>query len=134
MRESRFTEAQIIGRKTLVQRAKSGDLHVSQHATWGMSVKTCFKKGLNMPDRVSGKFAFRAFLCVSAFALSGCVEPGTWTGIANGAGVATSSPPPRTRAPDIMGDYYANQARRADREILRKNSPVCRTSPDLLIC
>ncbi len=28
-----------LGRKMLVQRAKSGDLHVSQHATWGMSDK-----------------------------------------------------------------------------------------------
>ncbi len=27
-----------LGRKMLVQRAKLGDLHVSQHATWGMSV------------------------------------------------------------------------------------------------
>jgi hypothetical protein len=29
------------GRKTLVQRSDSGDLHVRRHATWGMSVYRC---------------------------------------------------------------------------------------------
>ena len=28
------------GRKTLVRRSDSGDFHVSQHATWGMSAQT----------------------------------------------------------------------------------------------
>ena len=32
-----------LGRKMLVQRAKLGDLHVSQHATWGMSDEALYR-------------------------------------------------------------------------------------------
>jgi hypothetical protein len=38
------------GRKTLAQRAKSGDLEVKRQATWGMSVKILATEYRNVPE------------------------------------------------------------------------------------
>jgi len=49
--------------------------------------------------------------------LTGCVDSSFATGVATGlAGTPRAAAQPRA---SVMDDYYANQSRRADREVIR---------------
>lgn len=76
-------------------------------------------------------------LMISVF-LSGCMSSGFSTGLARGMSDETDREPPRQtgQTPDFLGDYYERQARRADRETIRRsqNARMCRTMPDSIYC
>lgn len=80
---------------------------------------------------------FTVFLMMAVL-LSGCMSDSASSGFARGiSGVSEREPPRRTReTPDLLGDYYERQARRADQETLRqsRNARMCRTMPDSIYC